>query len=108
MSGIDASSVRADLVRHRDELRAMLNDLSSRGEGTLDFDENFADSGQVAAEQGENQILAGSLREQLADADAALERLDSGRYGLCERCAKPITAARLEAMPTTRFCIEHA
>lgn len=108
MSDIDVSSVRAGLVRHRDELRVMLQELSSSGDGALDFDENFADSGQVAAEQGENLILAGSLREQLNDAETALERLDAGDYGSCERCGQPIPPARLEAMPTTRFCIEHA
>lgn len=108
MSDIDVSSVRAVLVRHSDELRVMLQDLSSSGDGALDFDENFADSGQVAAEQGENLILAGSLREQLTDAEAALERLDAGDYGSCERCGQPIPPARLDAMPTTRFCIEHA
>ncbi|MET0804409.1 MAG: TraR/DksA C4-type zinc finger protein, partial [Acidimicrobiales bacterium] len=29
-------------------------------------------------------------------------------YGLCERCQKPIPEARLEAVPASRFCIEHA
>ena len=72
------------------------------------FDENFADSGQVAAEQGEAKTLAGNLQEQLDDVEAALRKLDDGTYGTCERCQEPIGAARLEAMPATRFCIDHA
>jgi RNA polymerase-binding transcription factor DksA len=72
------------------------------------FDENFADSGQVAAEQGEARTVAGQLREQLADVEAALGRLEAGTYGICELCNEPIGEDRLEAMPATRWCIEHA
>ena len=72
------------------------------------FDDNFADTGQVAAEQGENRALAAQLRDQLDDVERALAKLDDGTYGTCEVCGEPIGDARLEAMPATRFCIEHA
>jgi len=36
--------------------------------------------------------------------DAALERVLNGTYGVCENCRGQITAARLQAMPATRFC----
>jgi len=62
----------------------------------------------VAAEQGENKVLAGQLRAELDEVERALAKLDSGTYGQCEVCAKPIAEARLEAMPAARFCIEHA
>ena len=66
---------------------------------------NFADSGQVAAEQGEIMALATDLRDQLDDVERALAKLDAGTYGQCEVCGEPIADARLEAMPATRFCI---
>jgi DnaK suppressor protein len=72
------------------------------------FDEGFADSAQVAAEQGESRVLASQLREQLDDVEAAIARVAEGTYGLCETCGKPIADDRLEAMPATRWCIEHA
>lgn len=71
-------------------------------------DDNFADSGQVAAEQGENQALAAQLRNDLADVEHALKKLDDGSYGRCETCGEAISPARLEAMPAARFCIDHA
>ena len=97
------STVRASLEEDRDQLKEQLSDLTGGS-----FDENFADSGQVAAEQGEAHSLAASLREQLDAVENALGKLDDGSYGLCERCQKPIPEARLEAMPASRFCIEHA
>ena len=75
---------------------------------SADFDDNFADSGQVAAEQGENKVLAAPLRAELDEVERALAKLDDGTYGRCEICGEPIAEARLEAMPATRFCIDHA
>jgi DnaK suppressor protein len=90
-------------------LRAQLTELGFADQGSgLNYDSNFADSSQVTAERGEAERLAGELRETLDEVDAALERLEGGTYGTCEVCGKPIGAARLEAMPATRFCIEHA
>jgi RNA polymerase-binding transcription factor DksA len=99
--------LRTALVAEREHLRAQLGELGSGPEG-LSFDENFADSGQVAAEQGEAKVLAASLRDQLDDVERALAKLDDSRYGLCEVCGREIAEARLEAMPATRFCIDHA
>ena len=102
------STIRDSLIDEQKQLRTQLEELVADSDASLDFDENFADSGQVAAEQGENMALAGSLRDQLDDVDRALGKLDQGTYGLCETCREPIGEARLEAMPAARFCMNHA
>ena len=84
-----------------------MHELDTREED-LSYDDNFADSGQVAAELGENKVLYDQLRRDLDDIEAALRRMDDGTYGQCEVCGKPIGEARLEIMPATRYCIEHA
>jgi DnaK suppressor protein len=101
------ASIRGQLAEEKEQLSEQLRELN-RDESTLDYDDNFADSGQVAAEQGENQALAAQLKDQLDDVEAALSKLDDGTYGQCEVCGKPIGDARLEVMPATRFCIDHA
>lgn len=108
MATPDPSEVRDALQREHDDLSRQLSELTADGAAAPDFDENFADSGQVAAELGENLTLAASLRDQLEDVDAALVRLDEGTYGSCETCGEAISAARLEAMPAARRCIQHA
>ena len=102
------TTIRASLEEERSHLRQQLGELEAGNEASLSFDENFADSGQVAAEQGEAMALAGTLKEQLDDVERALKKMDEGTYGLCEVDNQPINDARLEAMPATRFCIEHA
>jgi DnaK suppressor protein len=104
----DSDAIRNDLEAERDRLRKHVDELAADTDTSLTFDGGFADSGQVAAERGEFKSLANSLREQLDDVEEALTALDEGRYGLCEVCSQPIAVARLEAMPATRRCIEHA
>jgi RNA polymerase-binding transcription factor DksA len=102
------SELRAQLEDERGRLRAQILVLDPSSDAHPSYDENFADSGQVAAELGENKALLASLRDQLADVERALSKLESGKYGLCERCGEAIADARLEAMPATRYCIQHA
>ncbi len=97
------AELRASLEEERDLLRAQLGELTG-----VTFDENFADSGQVAAEQGEQKVLAASLQDQLREVERALGKFEHGSYGRCERCGDEIPEPRLEAMPATRFCILHA
>src|SRR5262245_18126946 len=40
----------------------------------------------------------------LAEATAALERLEAGTFGSCERCGCTIARARLDAAPYARTC----
>ena len=100
-------AVRADLEQERELLTAKVHELDSKGDD-LAYDDNFADSAQVAAEQGENRVLYDQLRRDLDDIERALARMDEGTYGTCEVCGAQIGAARLEVMPATRFCIDHA
>ncbi len=50
--------------------------------------------------------LEKQLREQLADIEHALHKIEEGTYGLCDICGKPIAANRLEALPQASLCIE--
>lgn len=99
--------VRDQLIADRVHLTAQIDALEP-GSTDSRVDDNFADSGQVAAEQGENQALAAQLRNELEEVERALAKLEAGTYGRCETCNEPIALARLEAMPAARYCIPHA
>jgi sigma-B regulation protein RsbU (phosphoserine phosphatase) len=47
------------------------------------------------------------LTSLLQKVDEALERFESGSYGLCDVCHEPVEAARLIANPLERFCLDH-
>jgi phosphoserine phosphatase RsbU/P len=50
---------------------------------------------------------ADEVTRLLQEVDAALGRLETGAFGLCETCHDPIEADRLLADPLTRFCLDH-
>lgn len=45
-----------------------------------------------------------SLETRLRDINSALERIKKGKYGLCEKCGKPIPQTRLKVVPEARTC----
>jgi DnaK suppressor protein len=68
----------------------------------------FADS---VSDQNERDLNVAELRaeeNQLDEVDAALARLHAGTYGVCEDTGQPISAARLRAVPWTRWSREAA
>jgi RNA polymerase-binding transcription factor DksA len=102
------STMRGQLEGERARLVGQITSLEAGSDDAPAYDENFADSGQVAAEQGETKALLNQFQDQLEEVDHALAKFDAGTFGLCEVCGRQIGDARLEAMPATRFCIDHA
>jgi RNA polymerase-binding transcription factor len=49
--------------------------------------------------------LGNGDRRLLRDVVSALQKLDDGGFGACERCSEPISEKRLEALPFARHCI---
>ncbi len=50
--------------------------------------------------------LKGRERQLLKKIDEALEKIETGSYGICEICGEDINIKRLEARPVTTMCIE--
>jgi RNA polymerase-binding transcription factor DksA len=49
--------------------------------------------------------LENRLRSLLAEVDRAIQKLDSGTYGMCDMCNTAIDPARLEALPQAILCL---
>jgi DnaK suppressor protein len=71
-------------------------------------DEHDPEGATLAFERQHAAALLEAAREQVASAEAALRRLDEGRYGVCERCGQPIGAERLAARPAVATCVRCA
>ncbi|MDX9714292.1 MAG: RNA polymerase-binding protein DksA [Dissulfurispiraceae bacterium] len=63
---------------------------------------------QASAEIDRNFMLRlrGRERNLLKKIDEAIDKIDSGNYGICENCGQEINLKRLEARPVTTMCIE--
>jgi DnaK suppressor protein len=71
-------------------------------------DEHDPEGATLAFERQHAAALLQAAREQVTAIDAALQRLAAGRYGVCERCGRPIGEGRLAARPAAPTCIQCA
>lgn len=91
--------VRASLGMHAEDtlgrsLKEDSGDLSTSSDSASDtFNRDFALS------------VVSSEQEALKEIDAAIERIYSGTYGVCEITNEPISEERLAAVPFTRFSL---
>ena len=71
--------------------------------------EQMADISDDAA-SSYGRKLQGDLEEhewvKLQQVEAALKKVEDGKYGTCEQCGHKILETRLEIMPYTEFCMQ--
>ena len=80
--------------RAQPEVEPDVGDRSSRAEAVQDH--------EMASATTRRRHL------ELRRIDAALQRLETGEFGDCVTCSRPIDLERLALDPTTPFCIDHA
>lgn len=81
--------------------------VDAASEATAD-DEHDPEGSTLAFERGQLVAQIERSTERLSEIEAALTRLDTGAYGVCESCGDQIAPARLDALPATRLCIRCA
>ena len=67
--------------------------------------EDEADVGTRASQYEQQLGVVSSILAKREQVEAALRRLDDGRYGLCETCGEAIPAERLEVCPSSTECV---
>lgn len=98
---------RAEIIGELDRLQTemrWLGDNQSNEGGSVG--NHLADDGSDVMEQERISTVAADLNDVVQQIDRALERIESGSYGTCERCGKLINPERLEAFPYVAYCIE--
>jgi RNA polymerase-binding transcription factor DksA len=101
-----------------DELRGLLHDAQSRLRRTVATTDDELTSLAAAQDTGgfiessgrgvaEDLLsrLEGRERHELDEIRAAQGRLETGAFGVCEKCQRPIPVPRLRAVPWTRACV---
>ncbi|MEU6080128.1 TraR/DksA C4-type zinc finger protein [Streptomyces sp. NPDC047108] len=99
----------------RDATLARIEALSREFDGIVEAnalvavdDEHDPEGSSTAFERAHVASLLAQARDHLTDLDEALDRLERGDYGRCERCGEPIPAGRLEARPAAVTCVRCA
>ena len=105
------SLLRSRLESEQKHLSKELEQLISSGHPTEERREGspFGKREEEATESLELEkrlALENRIREQLAEVEHALQKLQKGTYGLCDVCGQPIDPARLEALPQASLCLK--
>jgi DnaK suppressor protein len=100
----------ARLRDFRKELVQMRDDILRTVKKQKVDDVDNGDSVDQASQSIEKELmfeLSDNERVTLDMIEAAIRKIDNGTYGICEATQKPISRARLEAIPYCRYSIEY-
>lgn len=90
----------------RIQKRSNFEDQSDEFGELADYDNHPADAASETFEREKDLAMDENIDDMLEGIDRALEKIDAGNYGTCDRCGRDISKARLEAVPYAAFCVE--
>jgi len=102
----DSEYFKELLTNRLDEL---LNQADNTVSGMTAPKENFPDpTDRASLESDRNFMLRIRDRENklIKKIKKALDRIETGSFGVCEKCGEDITLKRLKARPVTTQCID--
>jgi len=99
--------LRARLLDQDEALSESLGIPLEEEAGEESSDQHSADVGAVTLTRELDLSLRTNIEHLLAQVDRALEKIDEGTYGLCDRCGQPIEESRLRAVPEATLCLKH-
>jgi len=105
----DFAAVRAQLEQERASLLSDIAALEADNRAPQDdagIGNHIADDATEVFERERDLALQSNSQEILAQVEAAIGRIDEGRYGICARCGKKIAPDRLEALPYAIYDID--
>ena len=113
----DGDAARDRLEADRERGDGLIDNLRDEGLDDEEADQvgdlshlpqHEADQGSEVFEREKDMAILEELEDELAEIEAALQRLDAGTYGVDEVTGEPIAPERLEAYPIARTNVDTA
>ena len=110
----DDDAARQRLNTGRERVQRMIDSMHDEGTGRpaaaeagdTDLQSDAGGQGSETFEREKDIAILEQLEGDLAEIEAALQRLDDGTYGVDEVTGEPISRERLEALPTARTDVD--
>ena len=104
-----------DLTLHREKLLALraslLGDVTQMGDDSLKDHSKITsiptDREELGSDNADQELTISLLKNEndtLDQIEAAIQRIEDGGYGRCEKCGEPIPKTRLDAIPYAAEC----
>lgn len=113
---IDIQKQKEKLIDEKNRIEGELSNIAVKdAQGVwqaknTDPDDSKADDlelADAATEFQANESFTEDLKNQIADINEALVNIETGGYGICVVCNKPIEEDRLVANPPAKTCKAH-
>jgi RNA polymerase-binding transcription factor DksA len=103
----DLQELKERLEKEAGELEVQISAAKKMPEFGSDVESDFSgEEADEAEEYAKNLGLQDALKERLQDIESALEKMNKGEYGRCEKCGRDIPLEVLKISPESRFCKE--
>jgi RNA polymerase-binding protein DksA len=114
---MNVEKFRKRLLEEQARLERQLHDVEAQDSASSQqdeqsdlsgYDQHPADAASDLFEREKDLAIEENFKSALEQVVAALQKIEAGTYGTCDRCRKPIAPRRLEVIPYATLCIECA
>jgi RNA polymerase-binding protein DksA len=110
---VDTERFRRLLLEERERVAHALGQLQEENSGSIEdeteeetYDNHLGDAATHTLNREIDYTLEDNAGHVLEAIDEALGRIETGSFGKCVRCGRPIAAERLAAVPYALKCID--
>jgi RNA polymerase-binding transcription factor DksA len=105
---LDLEKYRKRLIWERDDLGGQIGTITAVSGGIpSDSDQDMAEVAQHGPVTDVEKSIIDLKSSRLEKINAALQSIEDGTYGICEKGGEPIEPERLDAEPTATTCMKH-
>jgi len=105
-------TLKEKLIQEKERIQEELGRIAKPTKDVSDYTTTFNNIGDdedenasEVEEYADNLALEAAFEKQLKELNEALEKIDAGTYGKCEKCNADIPAERLMAYPAAKTCL---
>jgi RNA polymerase-binding protein DksA len=110
---MDHEALKKALMAERERLGREIADLDADLSESLEdsseespYDQHMAETAAVTLDREIDLTLEENARAAISQIDRALQKLETGSYGSCDKCGSPISEERLKVAPFATLCID--
>ena len=106
------NTIKKKLLEDKEKFEKELTKFAKKGTGDNaeaafpNYGDSEEDNAHEVADYEANLSIENDLEKTVRDIKAMLKKIETGEYGICKYCHKPIEQKRLLARPTSSACVE--
>jgi DnaK suppressor protein len=96
-------------MKLQEQARLLKDQMSTTAAAVVAYQHTSGDTGDMSQQSEQEWLFLSQNKanaKELELIQKALRRIKDGSYGVCCRCAQPISPRRLQAIPWAEYCIE--